>query len=428
MVSSRARASGSTGSWKVRLIVSRLAIPSGWSSGAVCSGSGSRGTSVTERLPAAMLNSAQWSPRLGRTELQHPRPQPAPGAGLRRGQGDKTLRMVFRTGLRRAGVGRKEHGDRVPAPQEMVRHHQRPIRALHLIEHGAAPPARARHGRTRRAMSSSQGSRGKQGKARGFAPDPTRGLCPLDSRQGRSPWNPSLGAVGREGAQRSPLPSWIGDRRSSRSWRAQAPSRPTAPNGWIAKALPLLGVQGAKPLDGFRAEPWPCLLLPAALGACSSPCGSPVPQRALSGGAKPAASSRPRTTSGGGGLGCGTMPSTAGRTKRGRRIRRHARLQQVMAGRELPQHRDASCQRLAMLVEQAHGHPVRIGADAQPDRPGGGDGEAEHGGASGWHRHRRADALAYLRPPGVPDSSSEPDSGPSCGDRTCEGAFRRPGR
>ena len=33
-------------------------------------------------------------------------------------------------------------------------------------------------------------------------------------------------------------------------------------NEWIAKALPLLGVQGAKPPDGSRAKPWPCFLRP----------------------------------------------------------------------------------------------------------------------------------------------------------------------
>jgi hypothetical protein len=46
---------------------------------------------------------------------------------------------------------------------------------------------------------------------------------------------------------------------------AQAPSRPTTPNGWIATAPPLLGLgprsgpRGAKPLGGSRAEPWPSL-------------------------------------------------------------------------------------------------------------------------------------------------------------------------
>src|SRR5271166_661635 len=87
-----------------------------------------------------------------------------------------------------------------------------------------------------------------QRKARASPLDPTKGRCPLDPRQGRSPWNPLL---------------WFGDGRDGGAVAialacagAMATAPPSLPspnqNGWIAKALPLLGVQGAKPPGGFQ--------------------------------------------------------------------------------------------------------------------------------------------------------------------------------
>ena len=119
--------------------------------------------------------------------------------------------------------------------------------------------------------------------------NPTRGRCPLDSRQGRSPWNPSLGVVGREGgmpvpSSDRPLPVWHGT-------RSCPPPVQTTPNGWIAKALPLLGGPGGQsPPGGSRASPGlasfprlPCLLTQAAPAVRSlrqfEPEETPMPGR-----------------------------------------------------------------------------------------------------------------------------------------------------
>jgi hypothetical protein len=80
--------------------------------------------------------------------------------------------------------------------------------------------------------------------------NPTKGLCPLDPRQGRSPWNPSPGVVGREGACVAADVLTAGQNVSSDA----GPLPSNHSNGWIAKAPPLLGVQGAKPLAGFQGR------------------------------------------------------------------------------------------------------------------------------------------------------------------------------
>jgi ceramide glucosyltransferase len=83
---------------------------------------------------------------------------------------------------------------------------------------------------------------------RGSAPDPAKGLCPLDPRQGRSPWNPLVwfGDGGMAGAA-SGVPAIAGA-------PLAAPAIPPSPNqvDWIPKAPPLPGIQGAEPLGGVR--------------------------------------------------------------------------------------------------------------------------------------------------------------------------------
>src|ERR1700721_1242121 len=83
-------------------------------------------------------------------------------------------------------------------------------------------------------------SSNSRGKGQGLCPwNPTKRLCPLVPRQGRSPWNPSLGEAGR--LTPAPLPSSLS-------------------NGWIAKALPLLvGPGGQSPPGGSTGKPWPSL-------------------------------------------------------------------------------------------------------------------------------------------------------------------------
>ncbi len=79
-------------------------------------------------------DAAEWCPWLGRAKLEHARTEPAPRARLRRGQGDDALRMILGAGLGRAGVRGEEHRHRVPAAQEVIRHDQDTIGALHLVE------------------------------------------------------------------------------------------------------------------------------------------------------------------------------------------------------------------------------------------------------------------------------------------------------
>jgi hypothetical protein len=44
--------------------------------------------------------------------------------------------VVLRTGLGGAGIRGEKHRHRVPAAQEVVRHHERAVGALHLVERG----------------------------------------------------------------------------------------------------------------------------------------------------------------------------------------------------------------------------------------------------------------------------------------------------
>ena len=79
------------------------------------------------------------------------------------------------------------------------------------------------------------------GKAGASPRDPDQGRCPWTPPRA-SPWDPFILVVEWEGADRD------------LEWSMSAPSHSTT-NRRIAKALPLLGVEGAKPLAGFRAEP-----------------------------------------------------------------------------------------------------------------------------------------------------------------------------
>ena len=94
----------------------------------------------------------------------------------------------------------------------------------------------------------------KQG--RGFAPDPTKGLRPLEPRQGHSPWNPSLGVWGGAGG--------VGARR--RGAVRHAGRRPFAspPRPLPLPTRPVMesrgrclwwGSRGQSPLAGSGAEP-----------------------------------------------------------------------------------------------------------------------------------------------------------------------------
>ena len=84
---------------------------------------------------------------------------------------------------------------------------------------------------------------------RGFAPDPTKGLRPLDPYQGRSPWNPLVwfGDGGVAGAANG-VPAIAGA-------PLAAPATPPSPNQneWIPKASPLVGGPGGQsPTGGIR--------------------------------------------------------------------------------------------------------------------------------------------------------------------------------
>ena len=79
-------------------------------------------------------NPLQRLPRLGRAELQRARPQPLPGTRLGGGKGQQMLRRIFRPALGRTGIGREQHGHRVPAAQEAIRHHLRPVGPLQPVE------------------------------------------------------------------------------------------------------------------------------------------------------------------------------------------------------------------------------------------------------------------------------------------------------
>ena len=81
------------------------------------------------------------------------------------------------------------------------------------------------------------------------------GALPLEPHQGALPrWIPAKGGAlgtlhlewldGRGDA--SAVPCVIGRSRSRTELAIRPPSRPTTPNGWIAKATPLLGVHGGK--------------------------------------------------------------------------------------------------------------------------------------------------------------------------------------
>ncbi len=71
----------------------------------------------------------------------------------------------------------------------------------------------------------------------GSAPDPDLVAPPLGSPLRAEPLEPRFVRL------------WVGVRTSMRS----AP--PPKPDGWMPKAVPLVEVQEAKPLGGFRAEP-----------------------------------------------------------------------------------------------------------------------------------------------------------------------------
>ena len=84
----------------------------------------------------------------------------------------------------------------------------------------------------------------------GFAPDPTRGRCPLDSRQGRRPWNLSLstGGGGDGGARDGPMPVS----------RSAIPHPHRSKRTGLQRRLPLLEVQEAKPPGGFQGRALSC--------------------------------------------------------------------------------------------------------------------------------------------------------------------------
>ncbi len=136
------------------------------------------------------------------------------------------------------------------------------------------------------AMCGSQGSAGSRGRARGFAPGPHQGALPLGSPPRAEPLGPFSwsGWTGRGpwgAASMLDRPSPVQHRKP----RPMTPCRPAAPNGLIAKAPPLLGVQGAKPppsgpgrspgLPPTPALPWllllAFLLLPCLARASDGP-------------------------------------------------------------------------------------------------------------------------------------------------------------
>ena len=102
-----------------------------------------------------------------------------------------------------------------------------------LPNRAARPPGQAHGGRLAgRACTGTRtrllGQSGEPKQDQGFAPDPTKGFCPLGPLRGPSPFK-----GGGRGRPRSPLPR-----------RKQ--------NGWIAKAAAFAGVHGAKPPGGFQ--------------------------------------------------------------------------------------------------------------------------------------------------------------------------------
>ena len=76
----------------------------------------------------------QRAPGVGGAELQRARPEPGPGAGLRRVELDQALRRVLRPAGRRAGVVGEQHGDGVPPAQEAVGDDARAIGPAELVQ------------------------------------------------------------------------------------------------------------------------------------------------------------------------------------------------------------------------------------------------------------------------------------------------------
>ena len=124
-----------------------------------------------------------------------------------------------------------------------------------------------------------QGDPVKQARSGALPLDPTRGRCPLDSRQGRALGTRSLAAV-REGRCVAGLgcPDQGGDCRrdpGNPDRPRNAPPSPQ-PNEWIPKAPPLVGVQGARPPGGFQGSA--LTLLPSPKHRALTP---PVPHASM---------------------------------------------------------------------------------------------------------------------------------------------------
>ncbi len=117
-----------------------------------------------------------------------------------------------------------------------------------------------------------QGNRVKEARP-GLCPwTPPGGVAPQPSQRAAF-WNPSLRAVGREGASAAAVPCQIGGCRSRTDAAAHGPLPSNHSKRMGSKGFALGGGSGGNsPLRGPGREPWPCFFHSIALHAFGLPC------------------------------------------------------------------------------------------------------------------------------------------------------------